>query len=76
MHSLDPLQVYAHEYIQDRIDEAAHDALLASLPRDRSPRTPLGLTHARRYLADALRVLAARLDAQSLAAPAGIARPR
>lgn len=72
MHSLDPLQNYAHQYAQRLVDEAAHEALVAALPHQPSP---FATTLTRRYLAGALRGLASRLDPPSLPLP-GIARPR
>ena len=70
MHASDPLQLYAQEYMQRRLDEAAQHARLASLTKSRStqahwPATLALSPRARRRLADGLRALAHRLDPQA-----------
>lgn len=84
MHGFDSLQLDVHERMQRRLDEAAHEALLAALPHRRSPRLPRNATltlvsATRRSLADSLRALARRLDPQTAAYPerrVGTARPQ
>ena len=67
MHSPLALEAFAHDVIRARLDEAAHDALVNSLPRSQS--SARRAAAARQYVASSLRALACRLDPCVVAEP-------
>jgi hypothetical protein len=66
---LDPLSLesIARDVIRARLDEAAHDALVDSLPQAATVSRPF--VAARQHLADGLRALASRLDPSIVCEP-------
>jgi hypothetical protein len=53
------IELLANDVVHRRLHEAAHEALIRQLPRAPTYRPDVA---ARQYLADGLRVIAARLD--------------
>jgi len=67
MHSMFSLELIADDLRRERSAEAAHDALIAQLPRSLGLRPDLA---ARSQVANTLRALAVRLDPCALQEPA------